>query len=115
MSVKMARCRCDMRGLLSFQILWLLSKRSMHGEEIAREIAKRRGGKPKAGTLYPALKELRTNGLIRSDKVGKTRVYSITADGRAAAREAVVYFCRSFGDIFADSNRTMHRVARPTL
>ena len=39
---------CDMRGLLSFQILFLLSKKPMHGEEMAQEIKKRRGEKPKA-------------------------------------------------------------------
>ena len=36
----------------------------MHGEELAEEIEKRRGAKPKAGTIYPALKELKNSGLI---------------------------------------------------
>lgn len=34
---------CDMRGLLGFLILFLLSKKPMHGQEIASELAKRRG------------------------------------------------------------------------
>ena len=50
---------CDMRGMLSFQVLYFLSKKSMHGDEIAEEIGKRRGEKPKAGTIYPALKDLK--------------------------------------------------------
>ena len=33
---------CDMRGMLSFLILFLLSKKSMHGQEIAEEIGKRK-------------------------------------------------------------------------
>ena len=33
---------CDMRGLLGFLILFLLSKKSIHGQEIANEIAKRK-------------------------------------------------------------------------
>jgi PadR family transcriptional regulator, regulatory protein PadR len=32
---------CDMRGLLGFLILFLLSKKSMHGQDIANEIAKK--------------------------------------------------------------------------
>ena len=48
---------CDMRGLLGFLILFLLSKKSMHGQEIADEIAKRKGEKPSPGTIYPALKK----------------------------------------------------------
>lgn len=88
-----------MRGLLSFQILWLLSKRKMHGEEIALEIGRRRGEKPKPGTIYPALKELKAAGLISGSKRGKTITYSLTASGRRSVLGATEYFCRAFGDI----------------
>ncbi len=91
---------CDMRGLLSFQILWLLSRRKMHGEEIAREIEKRRGDKPKPGTLYPALRELKGARLIDGEKSGKVIVYSLTASGERAVHHATGYFCKAFGDIF---------------
>jgi DNA-binding PadR family transcriptional regulator len=93
---------CDMRGMLSFQILWLLSKRQMHGEAIAVEIEKRRGEKPKASTLYPALKELKSSGLISSRKAGKLIVYSLTQEGRSSLKRAIDYFCRSFGDVFEE-------------
>jgi PadR family transcriptional regulator, regulatory protein PadR len=33
-----------MRGMLGFLILFLLSKKPMHGQEIAEEIARRKGG-----------------------------------------------------------------------
>jgi PadR family transcriptional regulator, regulatory protein PadR len=91
---------CDMRGLLSFQILWLLSRKKMHGEEIAEEIEKRRGEKPKPGTIYPALHELRENGLIRGNKNGRVIVYVLTDRGRRSVTVSVTYFCRSFGEIF---------------
>lgn len=91
---------CDMRGLLSFQILWLLSRRKMHGEEIAKEIEKRRGEKPKPGTLYPALKELKETGLIKGEKKGKVISYALTEKGKKSVHQATVYFCRAFGDIF---------------
>ena len=96
-------CGCDMRGMLSFQIMWLLSKKSMHGEAIAKEIEKRRGDKPKAGTLYPALKELKGANLIKGEQEGKTIVYSLTPSGREALKHAVMYFCRSFGDVFEEA------------
>lgn len=95
-------CGCDMRGMLSFFILWLLSKRPMHGEELAEEIGKRRGDKPKAGTIYPALKDLKEGGLIRGEKKGKVVVYSLTADGRRVSRDAMSYFFHVFGDMFED-------------
>lgn len=94
--------KCDMRGLLSFQVLWLLSKRPMHGDEIAEEIGRRRGEKPKPGTIYPALKELKGNRLIRGTRKGKTVIYSLTKDGRAEMRKGIIYLCRSFGEVFSE-------------
>jgi len=44
---------CDMRGMLGFLILFLLSKKPMHGQELAEEIARRKGEKPSPGTIYP--------------------------------------------------------------
>ena len=96
---------CDMRGMLSFQVLWLLSKRKMHGEELATEIAKRRGEKPKAGTIYPALKDLKEKKLIKGDKKGKIIMYSLTPQGRNAMKHATVYFCKSFGEIFSENKK----------
>ena len=95
----MGSCYCDMRGFLSFQILWLLAKKDMHGDGIAEEIKKRRGEKPKAGTLYPALRDLSEKGLITGKRSGKLIVYSLTKDGKRALSEARAYFIRSFGDI----------------
>ncbi len=92
---------CDMRGFLSFQILWLLSRRDMHGEEIAVEIERRRGEKPKAGTLYPALKELSDKGLIEGKKSGRIITYTLTEKGRTAVNDAKLYFVKCFGDIFS--------------
>ena len=95
---------CDMRGMLSFQILYLLSKKSMHGDKLAEEIGKRRGEKPKAGTIYPALKELKAKKLIKGSKDGKLIVYSLTPQGKKAMKTALVYFCKCFGDMIT-SNR----------
>ena len=91
---------CDMRGMLSFMILWHLSTRPMYGQEIAAEIGKRRGDKPNPGTIYPALKELATRGLIKGHAEGRNIVYSITEDGRTSFSKALDYFQRAFGEIF---------------
>ncbi len=101
---------CDMRGLLSFHVLFLLSKKPMHGERLAEEIGKRRGEKPKAGTIYPALKDLKEKGLIKGEKKGKIIVYSLTGEGRSAIKHARDYFCRSFEDVF--EGRTRNKLKR---
>jgi DNA-binding PadR family transcriptional regulator len=93
---------CDMRGMLSFLILWLLSKKDMYGQELAKEIGKRRGTKPNPGTIYPALRELSKRGLIESKKEGRITIYRITEKGRKGIRTACEYFCRAFGEIFAE-------------
>ncbi|MBM5805957.1 MAG: PadR family transcriptional regulator [Candidatus Verstraetearchaeota archaeon] len=91
-----------MRGMLSFMILWLLTKEPMHGQRIAEEIARRRGVKPTPGTIYPALKDLAEKGLIRGEREGKLTVYRLTSKGRAGIEEACEYFCRVFSEIFRE-------------
>lgn len=90
---------CDMRGFLSFLILFLLSKKSMHGQEIADEIEKRKGERPSPGTIYPALKSLKEAELILEEKNGKTISYSLTDEGKRTYKVAKQRFVRTFIDI----------------
>ncbi|MEK6914915.1 MAG: PadR family transcriptional regulator [Nanoarchaeota archaeon] len=91
---------CDMRGFLSFLILFMLSKREMHGQEIALEIEKRKGCKPSPGTIYPALKQLKENKFIKENKKGKIISYSLTNEGKKEFDKAKMQFCKTFSDIF---------------
>jgi PadR family transcriptional regulator, regulatory protein PadR len=91
---------CDMRGMLSFTILWLLSRRSMYGQELATEIGNRRGDKPNPGTIYPALKELAARRLVVTSQQGRNSVYQLTSEGRATLERSMEYFERAYGDIF---------------
>jgi len=59
-------CCCDMKGLLSFLVLYIVSKKPMHGQKIAKELKDRKGSIPSPGTIYPALKSLREAGLIKN-------------------------------------------------
>jgi PadR family transcriptional regulator, regulatory protein PadR len=90
-----------MRGMLGFLILFLLSKKPMHGQEIAEEIARRKGEKPSPGTIYPALKNLREMGFIVGDeKEGKTITYAITDRGKNALRISKRRFIQTFLGVF---------------
>ena len=89
-----------MRGMLSFLLLFLLSKKPMSGHELAEELEKRKGEKPSPGTIYPALKQLREAKLITEKKEGKTIRYSLTAEGKEGLKEAKAQFCRTFGGVF---------------
>jgi PadR family transcriptional regulator, regulatory protein PadR len=92
---------CDMRGMLGFLILFLLSKKSMHGQELADEIARRKGERPSPGTIYPALKGLREMGFITADeKDGKTIAYTLTERGQLALRISKRRFIRTFLGVF---------------
>ena len=110
---------CDMRGMLSFLVLFLLSRRPMHGQELAKELERRKGEKPSPGTIYPALKALKEAGLIKestkegrrqqtpSDKEppsvhnSKAITYSLTAEGQAVLKQARKRFCRTFEGVYA--------------
>ena len=96
---KRKRFCCDMRGMLSFLLLFLLSKKSMSGQELAVELEKRRGEKPSPGTIYPALKQLRLDGLIEENKEGKEIKYKLTESGKEGLKHAKQQFCRTFSDL----------------
>src|SRR6476469_516895 len=92
---------CDMRGMLGFLIRFLLSKKPMHGQEIAEEITKRKGEKPSPGTIYPALKNLREMGFIVEDKSnGKIIVYTLTQTGKNAIVITKRRFVKTFLEVF---------------
>lgn len=67
----------------------------MHGQEIASELAKRRGEKPSPGTIYPALKSLKDAGFITEVKEGKT-IYRLTPRGEKALELAKKRLTRTF-------------------
>ncbi|VVB83269.1 Transcriptional regulator PadR-like family protein [uncultured archaeon] len=87
---------CDMKGFLSYLILWNLSKKSMTGAELSKELEKRKGSKPSPGTIYPTLKELKENGFIASDK---NKAYSLTKKGKIELKKACNIFCKIFYDM----------------
>lgn len=87
---------CDMKGFLSYLVLWILSKESKNGTEISKELEKRRGKKPSPGTIYPVLKELKEKGLIISDK---NKRYSLTKKGEKELKSACSMFIKMFYDM----------------
>jgi len=94
---------CDMRGMLGFLIMHVLSKKPMYGMEIADEIAKRKADKPNPGTLYPRLKDMEERGLIESTRKGNLRIYKLTPAGREGLANAKEYFIQAYGDIVLES------------
>ena len=102
MHEKESNC-CDMRGMLGFLILFLLSKKPMHGQELANEIASRKGEKKLSpGTIYPALKNLKVIGFISEEKVGKTIVYNLTKKGENALKISKRKFVKIFFGLFPE-------------
>lgn len=89
-----------MKGFLTFTVLRLISKKNMSGEEIRKEIMKRKGTKPSPGTVYPVLKYLKQNGFIAEIKNNsKTKRYKITKKGIKELKEATRKFCMMFYDM----------------
>ncbi len=100
---------CDMRGMLSFMILFLLSRRSMYGQELAEEIERRKGEKPNPGTIYPALKELTSKGLVDVRSQGRTTIYKLTKEGKSTLARAQEFFVKAYGDILLESRKDYPR------
>ena len=72
-------------GRLRLYLLKLLDESPRHGYEIIQQLRERFAGlySPSAGTVYPRLARLETEGLIRHENDGGRKVYQITDAGRA--------------------------------
>ena len=72
-------------GHLRLYLLYVLDERPMHGYEIIQALSDRFGGTyvPSAGTIYPRLAKLETEGLVSKESDGRKTVYAITDAGRA--------------------------------
>ena len=89
----------DMKGMLSFYLMWLLSRRKLCSSEIIEELGKRRFDEPSPGTLYPALNALKKDGLVQSERDDKRVNYSLTAKGKADLDLAITYFKNVYGEV----------------
>ncbi|WP_327185045.1 PadR family transcriptional regulator [Streptomyces sp. NBC_01334] len=72
-------------GRLRLYLLKLLDEAPRHGYEVIRLLEERFHGlyAPSAGTVYPRLAKLETEGLVTHTTEGGRKVYAITDDGRA--------------------------------
>ena len=75
--------------MIRSSIVLLLSEKPLHGYGIMKEVEERIGRSVNPSLLYPFLKQLEKNSLVRSTKkpVGKKpkTVYELTAPGKALA------------------------------
>lgn len=95
-------------GGLRLYLLSLLAERPRHGYEIIQALGERFGGtySPSAGTVYPRLSKLESEGLVTKESDGRKTVYDITDAGRAelAARQDEL---RQIEDEVSDSVRRL--------
>jgi len=76
------------KGFLSFQIMYELSRKRLCGDDLANMIGKRKLGKLTPGTIYPALKRLRENKLVKLRQMGRKKIYFLTKKGENEYRLA---------------------------
>jgi len=77
------------RGDMRLLILEALSKKSMHGYEVVKEVSRMAGGfyEPSPGAVYPTLQWLEDMDLVSVGMVDGKRVYRITEKGLEYLRE----------------------------
>jgi DNA-binding PadR family transcriptional regulator len=89
-----ARLQSAPKGLLRFYILHRIAQGPVHGYEVIQDIDSKTEGawRPGAGSLYPLLKKLESEGLARAEEGSKEeatrRVYHITQKGLQSLSES---------------------------
>lgn len=73
------------RGDVRAAILLLLAEQPRHGYELITEISDRSEGRwqPSPGSIYPVLKRLARDGLVRPEHENGKRIFALTDVGRA--------------------------------
>ena len=89
----------ELKGFLSFFILHELSQAEMTGEELAVIIGKRRGSVLTPGTIYPALKRLKKQKLIKYRREGRKKIYYLLPDGIKEINALYRVFSSIFGTL----------------
>ena len=92
----------DLRGLLSFWLLWELRLGPLIGVQLAERLEWRRGSAVSPGTLYPALAELEKAKLVTKKRDGRETQYRLTPQGSAELQCVATYLRILFGDVQAD-------------
>jgi DNA-binding PadR family transcriptional regulator len=96
------------KGLLRYYILHKIAQKPIHGYEIIQDIDSKTEGawRPGAGSLYPILKKLVSEGLIKEEpepsEEATRRVYQITPKGIESlghAKEMFANFQQRFGSL----------------
>ena len=74
------------RAFLKYIVLKMIKDKPTHGYDIIKTVQLRSNGRwtPSAGSVYPILEGLESNGFIRSEEIERKKVYSITPRGVAA-------------------------------
>jgi DNA-binding PadR family transcriptional regulator len=93
----------DLRGLLSFWLLWELRLGPLIGAQLSERLEWRRGAAVSPGTLYPALAELEKAKLVQKKRDGRETQYRITPQGSAELSCAATYLRILFSDVKADA------------
>ena len=70
------------RGEIKYEILEVIAEAPRHGYDVMTEIERRRGLRPSAGSIYPALQMLEDGDFLTSEERDGKRVYSMTDKGR---------------------------------
>src|SRR5437899_1069882 len=107
-SISHSRLHSAPKGLLRYYILHKIAQKPIHGYEIIQDIDSKTEGawRPGAGSLYPILKKLVSEGLIKADPEPSSeatrRVYHITPKGvesLAHAKEMFTNFQQRFSSL----------------
>jgi len=108
--------RGKQRGILTIYILHTIKEKPKSGYEILMEIKEKTGDTwtPSKGTIYPLLKQLKEEGLIKIKEQGKRskNIFTITAEGKKLLnnlkkqgkewREKFLQFRKLFSEILGE-------------
>lgn len=100
------------RGDVRAAVLLLLAEQPRHGYEIITEIIERSEGRwqPSPGSVYPVLKRLAAEGLVRAETEGDRRVFELTDSGQSYVEDNADELGEPWAEIGTPPEATMELI-----
>ncbi|HII71463.1 TPA: PadR family transcriptional regulator [Candidatus Woesearchaeota archaeon] len=70
------------KGYLKYFVLKFLDEADTKGYDLMNRLEAATGKRPSPGSIYPLLKDLEESGFITSREEGKSKIYTITKQGK---------------------------------
>ena len=101
------------KGFIKLLMLHIISRNKVTGYDLMKHIEYRMGYRPSSGAIYPILKSMESEGLIKGERKNGKIYYSITEEGLRRLdeiRKLRKEYIKKIGDVISIANEVFEDI-----